>query len=88
MPLAIKRKHGESVQIGDCIIVRVDRTTHNSCRLIIDAPNEINIVRSELLEESAGHGRKQDASRMDGDGQGGPFAYDCDPPLLVGKHAL
>lgn len=55
MPLAIRRKCGESVQIGDNIIVRVERTTNNSCRLIIDAPSKINIVRSELLAESAEH---------------------------------
>lgn len=88
MPLAIRRKCGESVQIGDNIIVRVERTTNNSCSLIIDAPSEINIARSELLEESEAHGSKHDASHMGGDGQGGPFVYDCDPPLLVGKHAL
>lgn len=87
MPLAIRRKCGESVQIGDNIIVRVERTTNNSCSLIIDAPSEINIARSELLEESEAHGSKHDASHMGGDGQGGPF-YDHEPLIVGGKYSL
>lgn len=86
--LVLSRKQGETIQVGDDITLTVVRIGPNSVRLGVEAPSEKRIVRSELLEESAGHGSKHDASRMDGEGQGGPFVYDCDPPLLVGKHAL
>ena len=85
--LVLSRKLGESVTIEGVGTVHVVRCTNNGCKLAFDAPQNVNIVRSELLEESAGHGSKHDASRMDGDGQGGPF-YDHEPLIVGGKYSL
>ena len=52
--LQITRRIGESVQIGDDITVTVIKNRHGSqVRLAIDAPESVNIVRTELLTEGA-----------------------------------
>ena len=47
--LVLSRKVGETIQIGDDIILTVVRIGPNNVRLGIDAPRELNIVRTELL---------------------------------------
>ena len=46
--LALSRKVGEQIEIGDFITVRVVRIGPNTVRLAIDAPRSMNIVRTEL----------------------------------------
>lgn len=47
--LVITRKHGEAVHIGDSLVtVRIIR---GEARLSIEAPREMHIVRSELLND-------------------------------------
>lgn len=48
--LILTRKIGESIVIGDDIIVKVVETGKNSIRIGIDAPREISVLRQEVFE--------------------------------------
>lgn len=47
--LVLTRKAGEKVQIGDQITVTILRIGPEAVRIGIDAPPDLNIVRTELL---------------------------------------
>lgn len=47
--LILQRKEGESIQIGDEIVVRVVEIGNGIVKIAIDAPKDIQIFRSELL---------------------------------------
>jgi len=49
--LVLARKEDESIVIGDDIIIKVVSVENGVVKLGIDAPREIAIIRSELLEE-------------------------------------
>lgn len=51
MVLVLARKLDESIVIGDNIIVKVVSVENGVVKLGIDAPQEISIMRSELLEQ-------------------------------------
>mgnify|MGYP001573276974 CR=1 FL=1 len=53
--LALGRYEGESIQIGDDIRVTVVRIKRCQVKLLIEAPETVRIVRTELIE------REQDA---------------------------
>ena len=48
--LILQRKPGESIQIGDQIKVSVVSVDGRRVRLSIEAPTDISILRTELLE--------------------------------------
>ena len=48
--LILQRKPGQAVQIGENIVVSVVSVDNNRVRLSISAPNDVSILRSELLE--------------------------------------
>ena len=48
--LILQRKPGQSLQIGDDITISVVSVENNRVRLSISAPNDISILRSELIE--------------------------------------
>ena len=48
--LILQRKPGQSLQIGDDIIVSVVSVENNRVRLSVSAPNNVSILRSELFE--------------------------------------
>ena len=48
--LVLARKAGESFRIGDNILIVVQRIKDGSVRIGIEAPKEVNIVRSELVK--------------------------------------
>ena len=48
--LILTRKIGESIVIGDDIIIKVVETGKNSIRIGIDAPREISVLRQEVFE--------------------------------------
>ncbi len=48
--LILTRKIGESIVIGDDIVVKVVETGKNSVRIGIDAPKEIAVLRQEVFE--------------------------------------
>ncbi len=48
--LILTRKIGESIVIGDNIIVKVVETGKNTIRLGIDAPKDVTVLRQEVFE--------------------------------------
>jgi carbon storage regulator CsrA len=49
--LVLARKLNESIVIGDDIVVKVVAIENGVVKLGIDAPREVSIIRSELIEE-------------------------------------
>lgn len=49
--LVIKRKKGETIQIGDNIEITVIKIEDGSVKIAIDAPKKITILRKELVKE-------------------------------------
>ena len=76
--LILRRKSGESIVIGDNITLTVLDINEGSVRLAIDAPKEITILRSELLQAAdanrdsaaAGQSPSRDLFRLLGSGRG------------------
>lgn len=54
--LLLTRRPGESLLIGDDVTVRVLGVKGNQVRIGIDAPDDVRIVREELLDRD----KKQD----------------------------
>ncbi len=48
--LVLSRKPGQSIRIGDDVIVKVVRISTGGVRLAIIAPDHINIVREEIAD--------------------------------------
>jgi len=46
--LVLTRKHGECIQIGDNITIKVIKTGRNTVKIGIDAPREVPVMRAEL----------------------------------------
>jgi carbon storage regulator CsrA len=49
--LVLARKTDESIQLGDDIVLKVISIDKGVVKLGIDAPKDVNIIRSELLED-------------------------------------
>lgn len=49
--LSLSRQPGETIFIGDEISIRVHSVKGNRVRLAVDAPRDIPISRSELLQD-------------------------------------
>jgi carbon storage regulator CsrA len=49
--LVLSRKLDESIVIGDDVVVKVIGVERGVVKLGIDAPSDISILRSELLED-------------------------------------
>lgn len=47
--LTLSRRSGESIHIGDEIVIHIHRSKGSQVRISIDAPKCIRIVRSELI---------------------------------------
>ena len=52
--LCLNLSTGEYMTIGENVVVQVDRILGDSCKLMIQAPREIPIVRGEVLERTGG----------------------------------
>ncbi len=69
--LVLARKEDESIVIGDDIVIKVVSVENGVVKLGIDAPREIAIIRSELLEEitesnkaAVGHSNEDDLADL------------------------
>jgi len=56
--LALTRKPGERIVIGDAITVTVVEVRGDSVRLAIDAPREVKIFRGEIYDAIAAENRQ------------------------------
>ena len=52
--LALTLSLGNYLTIGGDVVIQLNRITGDRCRLTIDAPREIPIVRGEVLEREGG----------------------------------
>lgn len=52
--LILTRRIGETLQIGDQITVAVVAINGNQVRVGIDAPNDVKVMREELLDDKRG----------------------------------
>ena len=60
--LVLTRKLGESVRIGDDVVVTVVGVRGNQIRLGIDAPQEVKIRREEISDDFHNQLRKREYS--------------------------
>ena len=58
--LMLSRKKGESITIDDKVVVKVVSTAKNGCKLAIDAPREVPILRTELIEQPTPESKVRD----------------------------
>jgi len=52
--LCLSLAPGEYLTIGDNVVVLLDRFSGDHCRLKVEAPREISILRGEVLERTGG----------------------------------
>ena len=58
MALALSRKRGEAIKIGENIIITVGETRGSHTVILIDAPKEIPVARIEGEREDASKNRR------------------------------
>lgn len=46
--LVLTRKKDEMIQIGDSIVIKVIATGRGKCKLGIEAPSQVRVIRGEL----------------------------------------
>lgn len=51
--LILTRRVGESIKIGDNVVVTVLNKSGNQVKIGIEAPKSVNVVRTELLAPNA-----------------------------------
>ncbi len=52
--LCLNLTQGEYLTIGEDVVVQMDRVSGDSCKLMIQAPREVPILRGEVLERNGG----------------------------------
>ena len=48
--LVLTRKQGETIRIGDSIVIKVISSGRGKAKIGIDAPATVRVIRGELLE--------------------------------------
>ncbi len=59
--LVLSRKVGERILIGDNIAITIVRVAQGSVRIGVDAPDNLNVVREEVVIPVQSEGKKQDS---------------------------
>lgn len=52
--LSLNLKPGEYMTIGEDVVIQLDRMSGDRCKLLVDAPKELTILRGEVLERAGG----------------------------------
>ena len=52
--LSLNLKPGEYMTVGGNVVVQLDRINGDRCKLLVDAPKELTILRGEVLERTGG----------------------------------
>ena len=52
--LCLNLNQGEYMTIGDNVVVQLDRISGDRCKLMVDAPREIPVLRGAVLERTGG----------------------------------
>lgn len=50
--LVLTRKPAEMIQIGDNIVIKVIKTAKGTVKIGIEAPDDVRVVRGELLDQN------------------------------------
>ena len=50
--LVLTRQPAETIRIGNDIVIKVIKTGRGTVKIGIDAPQDVRVVRGELLEDS------------------------------------
>ena len=50
--LVLTRKPAETIQIGEDVVIKVIKTSKGTVKIGIDAPDDVRVVRGELVSES------------------------------------
>ena len=58
MALALSRKRGEAIKIGENIVVTIGETRGSHTVILIDAPREISVARIEGEKGNASKNRR------------------------------
>ena len=51
--LVLTRKAAETIHIGNDVVIKVIKTGSGTVKIGIDAPDEVRVIRGELLEATA-----------------------------------
>ncbi|MDG1893521.1 MAG: carbon storage regulator [Fuerstiella sp.] len=49
--LVLTRKPAETIRIGDDVVIKVIKTARGTVKIGIDAPDDVRVIRGELLEK-------------------------------------
>lgn len=49
--LVLTRKPAETIRIGDNVVIKVIKTAKGAVKIGIDAPEDVRVIRGELLPE-------------------------------------
>lgn len=52
--LSLQLKTGEYITIGDEVVVQLNQVSGDRCKVMVQAPREMTILRGEVLERSGG----------------------------------
>ena len=52
--LCLNLSQGEYLTIGENIVVQLDRVSGDSCKLMVQAPREVPVLRGAVLERNGG----------------------------------
>ena len=52
--LSLQLKTGDYMTIGENVVVQLDRISGNRCKLMVQAPRDMAILRGEVLERTGG----------------------------------
>lgn len=52
--LCLNLTPGEYMTIGENVVVQLDRISGDRCKLVVEAPREVPILRGEVLERTGG----------------------------------
>jgi carbon storage regulator len=61
--LVLSRKVGERILIGDNIAITVVRVAQGSVRIGVEAPDNLNVVREEVIPNSTEVNEKKNVSK-------------------------
>ena len=61
--LVLSRKVGERILIGDNIAITVVRVAQGSVRIGVEAPDNLNVVREEVIPNSTEGNEKENVSK-------------------------
>jgi carbon storage regulator len=57
--LVLSRRENQQIQIGENVLITVVRVSGDTVRIGVEAPREVSVMRTELLDSAGGRGLAQ-----------------------------